>query len=57
MGSSNSKKQAEFRKRMAAKGYARIPVYAPTNARNLIDEILEVTTKMVEEYEEKHKDD
>jgi hypothetical protein len=57
MGSSNSKKQAEHRKRMAEKGYSRIPVYAPTNARELIDEIIEVTTKMVEEYEEKHKND
>ena len=57
MGSSNSKKQAEFRKRMAAKGYSRIPVYAPTNARELIDEIVKVTTKMVEEYEEKNKKD
>ena len=55
MGGSNSKKQAEFRKRMAEKGYSRIPVYAPTNARGLIDEILEVTEKMVADYEEKNK--
>ncbi len=56
MPSSNSRKQAEYRKRMAEKGYSRIPVYAPTNARDLREKILEVTAKMVEEYEEKHKD-
>jgi len=55
MGGSNSKKQAEFRKRMAEKGYSRVPVYAPTNARELIDDILKVTAKMIAEYEEKHK--
>ena len=55
MGGSNSKKQAEFRKRMAEKGYSRIPVYAPTNARDLREKILEVTAKMVAEYEEKQQ--
>lgn len=57
MGSSNSRKQAEYRKRMAEKGYSRIPVYAPTNARDLRKQILEVTAKMVADYEEKHKKD
>lgn len=57
MPSSNSKKQADYRKRMAEKGYSRIPVYAPTNARDLREKILEVTAKMVEEYEEKNKKD
>lgn len=51
MPSSNSKKQAEYRKRMAEKGYSRIPVYAPTNARQLREDILAVTDKMVKEYE------
>ena len=36
---------------MAEKGYSRIPVYAPTNARQLREDILEVTDKMVKEYE------
>ena len=53
----SSKDKAEFRKAMAAKGYSRIPVYAPTNAKELREEILEVTRKMVEEYEEQNKDD
>jgi len=57
MGSSNSKKQAEYRKRMAAKGYSRIPVYAPTNARDLREQILEVTAKMVAEHEKEHSKD
>ncbi len=47
----SAKDKAEFRKAMAAKGYSRIPVYAPTNAKELRAEILEVTRKMVEEYE------
>lgn len=55
MPSSNSRKQAEYRKRMAEKGYSRIPVYAPTNARELREEILAVTAKMVEDYEAAHK--
>lgn len=55
MGNSNSRKQAEFRKRMAEKGYSRIPVYAPTNARQLRADILEVTDKMVKEYEARQK--
>lgn len=57
MPSSNSRKQAEYRKRMAEKGYSRIPVYAPTNARDLREQILEVTAKMVADYEEKHQKD
>lgn len=53
-----SKEKAEFRKAMAEKGYSRIPVYAPTNAKELRAEILEVTQKMIEEYEEQnHSDD
>lgn len=47
----SSKEKAEFRKAMAQKGYSRIPVYAPTNAKELRAEILAVTAKMVEEYE------
>lgn len=47
----SSKEKAEFRKSMADKGYSRIPVYAPTNAKELRAEILEVTRKMVEDYE------
>ena len=51
MPRSSSKDKAEFRKTMAAKGYSRIPVYAPTNAKDLRARIIEVTTKMVEDYE------
>ena len=51
----SSKDKAEFRKAMAAKGFSRIPVYAPTNAKLLREEILEVTRKMVEEYEEQNR--
>ena len=51
----SSKEKAEFRKAMAAKGYSRIPVYAPTNAKELREEILEVTRQMVEDYEERVK--
>ena len=49
----SSKDKAEFRKSMAEKGYSRIPVYAPTNAKELREEILEVTQKMVEDYEQR----
>ena len=55
MPRSSSKDKAEFRKAMAAKGYSRIPVYAPTNAKDLREEILAVTKKMVEDYEAEHK--
>lgn len=48
----SSKEKAEFRKLMADKGYSRISVYAPTNAKELRADIEEVTRKMVEEYEE-----
>jgi len=51
----SSKEKAEFRKSMAEKGYSRIPVYAPTNAKELRAEILEVTQKMIEEYELKNE--
>ena len=51
MPRSSSKDKAEFRKAMAAKGYSRIPVYAPTNAKDLRARIIEVTTNMVEDYE------
>ena len=54
MPRSSSKDKAEFRKAMAAKGYSRIPVYAPTNAKDLREEILAVTKKMVEDYEAEH---
>lgn len=53
MPRSSSKDKAEFRKAMAAKGYSRIAVYAPTNAKALREEILAVTKKMVEDYEAK----
>ena len=52
MSRMSSKDKAEFRKSMAEKGYSRIPVYAPTNAKELREEIIEVTRKMVEDYEE-----
>ena len=51
MPRSSSKEKAQFRKAMAEKGYSRIPVYAPTNAKDLRKEIIAVTTKMVEDYE------
>ncbi len=51
----SSKEKAEFRKSMADKGYSRIPVYAPTNAKELRAEIIEVTRKMVEDYEERNQ--
>jgi hypothetical protein len=51
----SSKDKSEFRKSMADKGYSRIPVYAPTNAKELREEILEVTSKMVEDYETRMK--
>ena len=35
MARMSSKDKAEFRKAMAEKGYSRIPVYAPTNAKEL----------------------
>ena len=54
MPRSSSKDKAEFRKAMAAKGYSRIPVYAPTNAKDLREEILALTKKMVEDYEAEH---
>lgn len=50
----SAKEKSEFRKSMADKGYSRIPVYAPTNAKELRAEILEVTSKMIEEYEEQN---
>ncbi len=53
MPRSNSRKQAEFRKLMAEKGYSRIVVYAPTNAKQLRADILEVSDNMVKEYEAK----
>lgn len=52
MSRMSSKEKAEFRKLMAEKGYSRIPVYAPTNAKELRAEIIEVTSKMVEDYEQ-----
>ena len=56
MKHTSSKEKAEFRKSMADKGYSRIPVYAPTNAKELRAEILEVTGKMIEEYEERNQE-
>ena len=50
----SSKEKAEFRKSMAKKGYSRIPIYAPTNAKELRAEIIEVAEKMVANYEEKN---
>ena len=47
----SSKEKAEFRKSMADQGYSRISIYAPTNAKELRAEILEVAQKMVDEYE------
>lgn len=51
----SSKEKAEFRKSMADKGYSRIPVYAPTNAKELRAEILEVTQKMIADYEQRNQ--
>lgn len=51
MARMSAKDKAEFRKSMAEKGYSRIPVYAPTNAKELRAEIIEVTNKMIAEYE------
>jgi hypothetical protein len=56
MRHTSSKEKAEFRKLMADKGYSRIPVYAPTNAKELRAEILRVTAQMVEEYEERNQE-
>ncbi len=50
----SAKEKAEFRKTMAAKGYSRIPIYAPTNAKALRAEIIEVTRKMIEAYEQQN---
>lgn len=47
----SAKEKAAFRKSMAEKGYSRISVYAPTNAKELRADIEEVTRKMIEEYE------
>lgn len=52
----SSKEKAEFRKSMADKGYSRISVYAPTNAKELRAEIEEVTRQMVEDYEKRNSD-
>lgn len=51
----SSKEKAEFRKSMAAKGYSRISVYAPTNAKELRAEILKVTGEMIEDYETRNQ--
>ena len=51
MPRSGSKEKAEFRKLMAKKGYSRISVYAPTNAKELRAQIVEVTDKMIADYE------
>ena len=48
----SSKQKAEFRKAMADKGYSRIPIYAPTNAKDLRADILEMAQKMVDDYEQ-----
>lgn len=47
----SSKEKAEFRKQMAEKGYSRIPIYAPTNAKELREAIIDVTNKMIQDYE------
>jgi hypothetical protein len=52
----SSKEKAEFRKAMAAKGYSRIPVYAPTHAKELREAIIEVTAQMIQEYEDRNPD-
>ena len=51
----SSKDKADFRKAMAEKGYSRIPVYAPTHAKQLREEIIEVTSKMIEDYEDRNR--
>lgn len=56
MPRTGSKEKAEFRKLMSDKGYSRIAVYAPTNAKELRAEIIEVTNRMVEEYEAQNKE-
>ena len=56
MSRMSSKEKAAFRKSMADKGYSRIPVYAPTNAKELRAEILEVTSKMVKDYEQRNSE-
>ncbi len=53
----SSKEKSEFRKKMAKKGYSRIPVYAPTNAKELREEILQVTGKMIADYEERDQEE
>lgn len=55
MPNSSSKKNAAYRKKMADKGYSRISIYAPTNARDLREEILAVAEKMVKDYEQQQK--
>jgi tryptophan synthase alpha subunit len=50
----SSKEKAEFRKSMADIGYSRIPIYAPTSAKELRAEIIEVTDKMIADYEERN---
>jgi hypothetical protein len=50
----SSKEKAEFRKAMAEKGYSRIPVYAPTHAKELREEIIEVTSQMIQDYEDRN---
>lgn len=52
----SSKEKAEFRKSMAEKGYSRIPVYAPTNAKELRAKIIEVTDKMIQDYEKQREE-
>lgn len=47
----SAKDKAQFRKSMAEKGYSRIAIYAPTNAKELRAEILKVTGKMIADYE------
>ena len=53
----SSKEKSAFRKSMAKKGYSRIPVYAPTNAKELREEILQVTGKMIADYEERDQEE
>lgn len=54
MSRMSSKEKAEFRKSMAEIGYSRIPIYAPTNAKDLRAEIVEVTNRMIEAYEQQN---
>lgn len=51
----SSKEKAEYRKSMAEKGYSRISVYAPTNAKELRARIVEITDKMIKEHEEQNE--